>query len=172
MKKLMIPFVIVASLATGINSAVAADKANAAVKVGVIDVQEILKQAPQIKALEERLQKKFQERQKVLLELQAAWQKNGEKLERDAAVLSDTEKSELQTKMAKQQRDLSRLDQDLKQDYQLEQQKELAKFFPILKEKIDTLAEKQGFDLILQKEGVPYAKPEIDVTQSIIDALS
>lgn len=141
-------------------------------KIGVVDVQEIVAKAPQVKTINDRLSTKFKSRQEKVVALQNTLKKDMEKMERDAAVLSAKDKSALEEKILSQQRDLQRLGQDYQQDLSREQNKEMQEFFTKVKDAIDKVAKKESYDIILQKDGVPYASDSIDITKQVLDALS
>ena len=155
------------SLMLGMGTA-AAEK----LKIGVVDIQQILQQAPQVKTINERLEKKYNNRQQEIVKLQEALKKNMEKLERDGAILSVAEKNTLEENIVTQRRDLQRKGQDYQQDLGREQNQEMQQFFALVKAEIDKVAKKEKYDLILQKDGVPYANDDVDVTAQVMKHLS
>lgn len=146
--------------------------ATADVKIAVIDVQEILQKAPQIKKINDALTAKFKPRQEKILAQETKLKQDLQKQEKNAAVLSATEKTSLHADVETQKRDLQRLGQDYQQDLTSEQNQAMQKFFTQLKTVIDKIAKKEQYALILQKEGVPYAASKIDITQQVLKELS
>lgn len=146
--------------------------AAADVKIAVIDVQEILQKAPQIKKINDALTAKFKPRQEKILAQETKLKQDMQKQEKNGAVLSATEKSTLQNDSDKQKRELQRLGQDYQQDLTGEQNQAMQQFFTQLKTVIDKIAQKEQYALILQKEGVPYAASKIDITQQVLKELS
>lgn len=142
------------------------------INIAVIDVQEILQKAPQIKKINDALTSKFKPRQEKILAQEEKLKADVQKLEKNNAVLSASEKSKLQEEIVNQKRDLQRLGQDYQQDLTSEQNKSMQQFFTQLKAVIDKIAQKGQYALILQKEGVPYAASKIDITQQVIKDLS
>lgn len=166
MRKLNAALIGVVLMVLNIPMAMAAD-----LKLGVIDVRQVVQQAPQVQSIKDKMEKQFKPRQEKLMALQKSLQQNTQKLERDSAVMSSSQKQQLQETIIKQKRDLERQGQDYQQDLNMAQNQEMQKFFAKVNAVVKKIAEKDGYDVVLQKDGVPYANAKVDITKQVIDAL-
>lgn len=143
-----------------------------AMKIVVIDVHQIIQQAPQVKKINEALGKKFKPRQEKILAQQKKVQADMNTLKRDASVMSSMKKNALQDKIVTERRDLARMEQDYQQDLSLAQNQAMQQFFMTLKTTVTKLAEKNKYDLVLQKDSAPYASSKVDITKQVLEALA
>jgi Skp family chaperone for outer membrane proteins len=123
--------------------------------------------AEKLKAFQDQKGRELQDKQKTL---QAAQQK----LESGGSVLSDAARTQLQTDIERQQRDLQRLSEDAEQDVQnLAQQVEAdftRKVLPVI-EKVAT--EKQvHFVFNAAQSGLIWAEPGMNLTSEVIAAMN
>lgn len=147
--------------------------ANAAnVKIGVIDLHQILQKAPQVKVINKKLESQFKPRQAKIVALQKTIKNGMAKFSKDGSVMSASQKTAMQEKIMKQRRDLARMEQDYQQDLGVAQNQSMQQFFAKLKGIVSTVAKKGDYDLILQKDGVPYANPTVDVTSQVLKQLA
>ncbi len=147
--------------------------ANAAdVKIGVIDLHEILQQSTEAKAINKKLEDQFKPRQEKIVAKQKDVKAEMDKYSKNSAVMNESQKSAAQEQIVKDRRDLDRMEQDYQQDLGVAQNQAMSEFLAKLKTVITQVAKKDGYDLILQKDGVPYANDSIDVTAQILKALA
>ena len=151
---------------------VTAQAADKPLKIGVINLQEIVAKTPDVKATEAKLKKKFKVRQDEMIAAQKTLKANATKLQRDGAVMSSKEKNALQDKLVSGKRDLQRMQEDLQQDIELAKNQAMQSFYDKLKVAIEKVAKKGNYDLILQKGSLPFTSPRIDVTAQVIKSLS
>lgn len=144
----------------------------AASKIGVIDVHKLIEQSPEVKALNKRITREFTPRRQKIVDLQATIEKKAQRLKRDFATMSDSEKSSIQSSLMTERRNLQRLQQDFQQDISMLQNKEMKKFFTRLKKTVDSYAKKNDYDLILQKDAAPFASKKVDVTNAVLRSMS
>lgn len=95
-----------------------------------------------------------------------------EKQQRDGALMNDAQKTELVRKMeslkSEYQLKGKALDEDLRRRQGEEQNKLLVK----VQKAINTIAEKDQYDLVLQRGAVIYVKPNADISGKVVEALS
>ncbi len=99
------------------------------------------------------------------------FQKDVQDFQRNQAVMTQVQSQETQTKLATQQNNLRAMQTQLQQDGQAEQQKLFTKVFEDLRSTIATVAQKNGYQLVLQKNDIAYADNSLDITQQVIKAL-
>jgi len=136
--------------------------------IGVIDLGEVLKNSPQMKLAADQLKKEFKPRQEKIIKVRNQFQKDQEKLKRDASVMSQADLQSLQAKGSDENRDLQRMQEDYMQDLQSAQQQSMQKVLQKIDGIVQKIATDGHYDLILQRNTVAFASPRIDITQDVI----
>lgn len=139
-------------------------------KIAFVNQAKLLQKAPQAEAARSKLQKEFAKRDKALVSMQKQIKNNSDKLQKDAAILSSTELNKLKRKITLLRRDLERDKSAFKEDLSIRQNEELVKLQKSVIKSIQTIAEKEKYDLIIS-EGVIYASKQIDITDKILSQL-
>ncbi len=163
MKKLAI-------LLTGILAfAFAAATANAdSLKIGVVNVQEILQKSPVVKKYNTELKSKFKARQEKLVKLSNALRNDQAKLNRDSAVLSATDREKLQAKILTQQVELRKMAQDYQNDFTQAQTSDMHDLYNKISSAVAKVAKQRSLELVLEKQAAPYASAQYDVTNDVL----
>lgn len=144
----------------------AANVCFAELKIGVVNMPTVLKETPQTEKALKRLEHEFSPRKKQL-ESQANEIKSlNEKLSRDAAVMSESERTGLEKKVMNKTRDLERSREETGYDFNARRNEELGKLQRRIVEAIQSIAKEQSFDLILI-DGVIFASDKIDITAQV-----
>ncbi|MDD1605596.1 MAG: OmpH family outer membrane protein [Methylococcaceae bacterium] len=138
----------------------------AELKIGFVNIPAVLEKAPQAEKAKKRLEEKFSPRDKQLVAQQKEIQTMEEKLAKDAAVMSESEKSNLEKDILNKKRDAKRSQQEFSEDFNASRNEELGKLQRHIIEAIREIAKAQNFDLLLT-EGVIYANDKIDVTAQV-----
>jgi outer membrane protein len=149
----------------------AANVSYADLKIGFVNIPAVLEKAPQAEKAKKRLEVKFSPRDKQLVAQQKEIQTMEEKMTKDAAVMSDSEKSNLEKEILNKKRDAKRSQQEFSEDFNASRNEELGKLQRHIIEAIREIAKDQNFDLLLT-EGVIYANDKIDVTAQVQQKLS
>ena len=139
-------------------------------KIAFVNQAKLLQKAPQAESARTRLQKEFAKRDKALVSLQKKIQSNSEKLQKDSAILSTAELNKLKRKITLLNRDLERDKAAFKEDLSIRQNEELIKLQKSIIHSIQTIAEKEQYDLILS-EGIVFASKRTDITDKILSQL-
>ncbi|HQC72915.1 MAG TPA: OmpH family outer membrane protein [Candidatus Competibacteraceae bacterium] len=140
-------------------------------KIGFVSVAKILSSAPQAEAASKRLEQEFAPRQKGLVEAQKSVRKLEEKLSKDGAVMSESQRRSLENDIRNQLRDLNRTNAELREDFNLRRNEELGKFQKQVLEVINGLAKEEGFDLVVNDGATLYASPQVDITDKVLSRL-
>ncbi len=144
----------------------AANVCYAELKIGFVNIPAVLEKAPQAEKAKKRLEQKFSSRDKQLVAQQKEIQTMEEKMTKDAAIMSDSEKSNLEKDLNNKRRDAKRSQQEFSEDFNASRNEELGKLQRHIIEAIREIAKAQNFDLLLT-EGVIYANDKIDVTAQV-----
>ncbi|MFK5984156.1 MAG: OmpH family outer membrane protein [Pseudomonadota bacterium] len=150
---------------------IASNAAIAEHKIAFVNQQVLLEKAPQAEAARNNLQKEFAKRDKALVKLQKKIKSNEKKLQKDAAVMSNTALSKLKRKITLLRRDLERDKDAFREDLSIRQNEELVTLQKVVLQAITKVAQQQKYDLIVS-DGVIYASKRIDVTSKILKELN
>jgi outer membrane protein len=140
-------------------------------KIGFVNIPAVLEKAPQAEKAKKRLEQKFSPRDKQLVAQQKEIQTMEEKLTRDASVMSDSEKANLEKDIMNKKRDAKRSQQEFSEDFNASRNEELGKLQRRIVEAVRAIASDEKYDLLLT-DGVIYAKPEFDITVQVQQKLS
>jgi outer membrane protein len=143
----------------------------AELKIGFVNVAKVLEKAPQAEKAKKRLEKEFSPRDKHLVSQGKEIKKLEEKLSRDAAVMSESERRRLEKDIIAKKRDAKRSQQEFKEDFNMRRNEELTKLQRRIMEAIKALAKDEKFDLLLT-DGVIFASQQVDVTNQVQEKLS
>lgn len=139
-------------------------------KIGVVNVQALLQNAPQTRASMEALQEEFAPRERSVLAKQKELEALSEKAQRDLSVMGEAERRTMERDLREGQRELQRLQQEFVEDRNLRQNEELGKLQGILLDEVEEFAKAQNFDMIVG-DGVIYASGRVNVTGQILEQL-
>ena len=143
--------------------------AAADVKIGVVNTARVLKEAPQAEAARKRLESTFAPREQKIVDMQKELQKIEEKLAKDGAIMSDTQRRQTQSKYKSQERDIKRAKEEFNEDLNLRRNEELNKLQKLVFEAIVSLAQEKEYDAILGES--IYASDRVDVTDQVLEKL-
>jgi len=140
-------------------------------RIGFVDTVKLMESAPQAKAAQSKIEKEFAPREKELVALQRQIKTKEDKLTRDGAVMSESERSKLERDILSKRRDLKRTQEEFRDDLNIRRNEVLAKLQKDMYEAVVTLAKEQKFDLIMS-QGVVYSSDKIDITDSVLKKLT
>ena len=138
--------------------------------IGVVSIGKLIEESPQAKAAMKSLQDEFAPRQRGLMSEEETLREEQEKLERDAAVMGETERREAERSLRTRTRELARKQNEYLEDLNLRRNEELGRLQRRLLEEVQTFAREKKYDLIVG-DGVLYASNTIDVTAEVLAGL-
>ena len=139
-------------------------------KIGFVNTERILRDAAPAKAAQQKLEQEFSKRDKDLQDVAARLKSMGERLERDAAVMSDSDRQRRQREYADLEKDFQRKQREFREDLNQRRNEELAKVIERANQVIKQIAEKENYDVILQEAVV--VSPRIDITDKVLQSLT
>jgi outer membrane protein len=152
-------------------AALASAQASAEIKIGVVNFQKLLEDAPQTKAAMQALENEFAPRRRELLTLQNDLKARDEKLQKEGAVMSEADRAKAEKTLRDQQREFSRKAGEFQDDASTRRNEEIGKVQRYLVSEIAAYGSAQGFDLVLG-EGVFFSKAPLDVTANVLAVLA
>lgn len=138
-------------------------------KVGFVNVARLLAESPQANAANRSLESEFAPRQRDLLAKQKAFKERAEKMQKDAAVMGADERRNAENDMRRDERDLTRQLDELREDLNNRKNEELGKLRVNLLGEVESFARQGGYDLIISD--ALYVSPGLDVTAQVLQAL-
>lgn len=139
-------------------------------KIGVVNVPVLMEQAPQARVAMAALEEEFQPRQRTILAKQTEFKDLSEKVQRDVAVMGETERRNAEKDLRELQREVSRLQTEFQEDLNLRRNEELGNLQRALLKEVQDYAQAAGFDLVVG-DGVLYASTAINITENVLRAM-
>lgn len=139
-------------------------------KIGFVNTERILRESAPAKASQQKLEQEFAKREKGIQETAAKLKESTARLERDAAVMPESERVKRQREAAELERDLQRRQREFREDLNQRRNEELAGVIERANRAIRQIAEAEKFDIIFQE--AVYASPRIDITEKVLRSLN
>lgn len=139
-------------------------------KVGVVNIQALMEQAPQTKSSMDALQEEFAPRQREFAAKQKEFEDLQAKAQKDYAVMGETERSNAEKELRDLQREVTRLQTEFREDLNLRQNEELGKLQRSLLKEVQDYAQAEGYDLIVG-DGVLFASSAVNITNNVLQAV-
>jgi len=139
-------------------------------KVGFVNVAIVLDQAPQAAQARARIEREFAPRDREILNRQQQIRTLDDKLKKNAAVLSASERERQEAELRQLKRDLRRSQEEFREDLNLRRSQELSALQRMVTEVIQDMARGEGYDLIMT-DGVVFAGDKVNITQRVIERL-
>jgi len=139
-------------------------------KIGVVNVPLLMDRAPQTKAAMDALQEEFAPRQREFAAKATELEELNAKLQKDAAVMGETERRNADKQLRDLQREVARLQTEFQEDLNLRQNEELGNLQRSLLAEVQSYAQTQGFDLVVG-DGVLFASTAVNITDDVLRAI-
>jgi outer membrane protein len=138
-------------------------------KIGYVDFQRLAEESPQMKTLRDAIQAEFGPKQRELQTLVANGKARQDKLQKDAATMSDDQKARAEKELRDLQRDLERRNAELQDDFNARRNEEMSRLQRSLIDEVRAYAKAQNYDLIVSD--AIYATSALDITPAILSTL-
>jgi outer membrane protein len=159
---------LVATLAAAVAASGAAN-AQGNLKIGVINVGRLLEQAPQSQAVNAKLQDEFAPRQRNIVAMRQKLQTQQETFQRDAPVMGEAERLDLERQIRDGQRELQRNENEYVEDLNIRRNEEVGKLQREVLQQVQAYASTEKYDLIVAD--AIYFSPAVDITAAVLAAL-
>jgi len=141
-------------------------------KVGILKSQLILNESVPAKAALQKLQAEFSKREKELVGMKSRLEAAGEKFEKDAPVMAESERLRRQRELSDMDREFQRKAREYNEDMNQRRNEESAAVLQRARRIVAEIGEKEKFDIILADESVAYFSKKIDITDKVMSALN
>ena len=138
-------------------------------KIGFVNSQRILNDAPQAARAKKKIEKDFEKRDQDLQRIAKQLQSMQENLDKNAVTMADSERRAKEREFGELNRDFQRKQREFREDLSQRQNEEMAVIFERVSKVIKQIAETEKYDIIFQE--AVYANPRIDITEKVIKAL-
>ena len=142
----------------------------AEIKIGYVQVEKVLKQAPQTAASNKKLEKEFKGRSEKLKKDIKGVQTKEKNYKKNSVTMSKVERESAIKKIQNSKLDIQRVERALREDIDLRRREEISKLQVRINKAVEAVAKKESYDLILY-QSVAYANKNVDITDIIIKAL-
>lgn len=143
----------------------------AELKIGVINVNKVFLESPQVAAAKASFKKKFEGREKELNNAQKDFQKAIETFSKNSPTMkADVQKTE-QQKIIDQQKKLQEMQMKFQNDANAAQEEALKDFSKKMESAVATVAKNKGLDLVVAKASLAYNKEELEITNDVLKIL-
>lgn len=139
-------------------------------KIGYVNSERILRDSAPARAASQKLEQEFAKRDRELQDTGAKLKAAAERLEKDAPVLSETDRARRQRELAEMDRDFQRRQREFREDLNQRQREELQGLLERTQRLVKQLAEQEKYDLIVQD--AVYFSPRVDITEKVLRALN
>lgn len=144
-------------------------RAQTNLKIGVINVARLLEAAPQSKAVNDKLQAEFGQRQNDILKMRQTLQQQQDRYQKDSAVMGEEERTALERQIRDGQRDLERTQNEYMEDLNVRRNEEVGKLQRDVLQRVQAYASAQKFDLVVAD--AIYFSNAVDITADILAEL-
>ncbi len=163
MKKLVVSLILLSGLmSTNIMAA--------GLKIGVVSVERLLTEAPQIDAVNTSMLERFGPQRDELKKAETDITKMQENYKRNELVMTEDKLNDLKKEIITKIQMLKQKEAMLSQEVGTVRNQELAVLQQQVRGIIDDIAKNEKYDLVLS-EGVAFANPKLDITDKVLDTM-
>ena len=137
-------------------------------RVGYVDMKQVLDNAPQVLAGREQLDLEFRPRNETIEFQERQAQSMEDRLQ--MGDLQEDAKTRLDREIREMRRNVNRQKEDLRDELSFRRTEEVQKLEDQINLAVQEIARNNGYDLILSSP-VIYADPSLDITQLVLDQL-
>ncbi len=156
---------VMAGLVTFAISAQSAD-----LKVGYVQVDKILQEAPQTAESGKKLEREFSPRSQELDRMAKQIKDLEAALDKDGLTITEAERRNKERDVQNIKIEFQRKQRELREDINLRKNEELGSLQDRVNKAVQTVSEAEGYDLVVYS-GVAYASKKIDITDKVLKTL-
>jgi outer membrane protein len=138
-------------------------------KIGFVSTERVLRDSKPAKAAQSKIEAEFKKRDDELQRLANNLRSQAQKFDKDAPVMSESERIKRQRQLADLDSDLQRKRREFQEDFNRRRNEEFSSIVEKADAAIKTIAEQQNYDLILQD--AVTVSPRVDITDQVLKAL-
>lgn len=139
-------------------------------KVGYVQVDKILQEAPQTAESGKKLEKEFSPRTQELERMQKQIKDMETALDKDSLTMSEADRRNKERDISNQKIEFQRKQRELREDVNLRKNEELGSLQDRINKAVTSVSEAEGYDLVIYG-GVAYASKKVDITDKVLKSL-
>lgn len=139
--------------------------------IGVVNMQNVLQTAPQVKKINADLKKKFSARKDKILAMAKSLQSDMGNYSKNKAVMSTKKASALKARISSQETTLRSEQMKYQQDLMAAQNKAMQGFLTRLKSAVTKVATQKHLAIVFPKNSLLYAGSDSDITSAVLSKL-
>ncbi|WP_324780601.1 OmpH family outer membrane protein [Thiobacillus sedimenti] len=138
-------------------------------KIGFVNTERLLREAPVSVAAQKKLEREFAGRDQELQKMAKQARDLQAQLDKDGVTMSDSERKSKETALANLNRELQRQGREFREDLNLRRNEELGVIQDKARKAIQDIAKAEKFDIIIEQ--AVYVDPKSDITDRVMKAL-
>lgn len=138
-------------------------------KVGFVNTERLIREAPLSVTAQKKLEREFASRDQELQKLAKQARDLQAQLDKDGVTLSDSERKSKERDLGNLNRDLQRQGREFREDLNLRRNEELGQIQERARKAIHEIARAEKYDLIVEQ--AVYVDPKNDITDRVMKAL-
>jgi outer membrane protein len=142
----------------------------AELKVGYVQVDKILQEAPQTAESGKKLEREFSPRSQELDRMSKQIKELEAALDKEGLTISEAERRNKERDVQNIKIEFQRKQRELREDINLRKNEELGSLQDRINKAVQTVSETEGYDLVVYS-GVAYASKKIDITDKVLKLL-
>ena len=139
-------------------------------KIGYVQVDKILQEAPQTAESGKKLEKEFSPRSADLDKMQKQIRDIEASLDKEGVTMSEADRRAKERDASNQKIEFQRKQRELREDINIRKNEELASLQDRINKAVQTVSETENYDLVVYS-GVAYASKKIDITDKVLKLL-
>jgi outer membrane protein len=141
-------------------------------KIGVVDVQGIVRSLPQYAEIAQVVTGEFKDQIQEVNSQTEEYNFLLQKFQRESATMSDAEKKALEDQIIALQKTLQEKTGPLQQEMQRREQEEQRKLFGLVMQAVNKIAADGEYDVVLNRGTTPFVKPEFDISEQVLEQVN
>jgi outer membrane protein len=143
---------------------------SAELKVGYVQVDKILQEAPQTAESGKKLEREFSPRSQELDRMSKQIKELETVLDKDGLTITEAERRNKERDIQNIKTEFQRKQRELREDINLRKNEELGSLQDRINKAVQTVAKAESYDLVMYS-GVAYAADKIDITDKVLKLL-
>lgn len=139
-------------------------------KVGFVNTEKLLREAPISITAQKKLEKEFSNREQDLQKVTKQARDLQTQLDKDGVTMSETERKNKERELANLNREFQRQSREFREDLNLRRNEELGHIQERARKVIIDIGKTEKFDIIIEQAAV-YVDPKSDITDRVMKAL-
>jgi len=139
-------------------------------KIGFVNTEKLLREAPLSVLAQKKLEKEFSSREQELQKMAKQARDLQNQLDKDGVTMSDTERKNKERELANLNREFQRQSREFREDLNLRRNEELGQIQERARKVIIDIAKSEKYDIIFEQAAV-YVDPKSDITDRVMKAL-